>query len=207
MDWPVGELGLGDGVVLAFVLHLVFSPESLDDFQRLVHPTDALFALHSKGGVLLVAVAQADAEDETAVGDAVEGGDALGQLDRVVQRQQQHRGSDLHIARLGGQAGEQREHGAHLVGRGQVVLPRGDEAEPGIAGSGHLLDAVLNLLGHGLAGEILVGYEESQLHDCSLRLEARIGPCVIGTLLYTRFASREKTTERAGRGYRIWTAQ
>ena len=61
-----------------------------------------------------------------------------------------------------------RKHRAHLVGSGQVVLAGGNEAEPGVAGRGYLLDTVLDLLRHGLAGQVLVGDEESQLHSCSL---------------------------------------
>ena len=90
----------------------------------------------------------------------------------------------MHVARLSGEARQQGEDGAHLVGRRQVMLPGRNEAEPGVPGRRHLLHAVLDFLLHGLARQVLVGNEESQFHGCSLRLQANKSPIHRLTIVY-----------------------
>ena len=100
----------------------------------------------SEGFTLLRPVAQPDTEDEAPLRDVVEGGRLLGDLHRVQQRQQQDRGGQLHVSRLGGQPRQHRPGLEVLEGVDQVVVGPAIDVEPGVAGGPELLQVVLPLL-------------------------------------------------------------
>jgi hypothetical protein len=64
----------------------------LDDRQALHQAPHPFLGRHPERLVLLVAIAQPHAEDEAPFGDDVERGHLLGHVDRIEQRQQDHRG-------------------------------------------------------------------------------------------------------------------
>ncbi len=82
-----------------------------------------------EGIVLLLPVAETEAEHEAAVGDGVEGGRVLRHLDRVEQRQQEDAGADAHLPRVGRDAREQRYGLQHLVRLREEVLAGGHVVE------------------------------------------------------------------------------
>ena len=74
-------------------------PQLAAEPQPFEHASDALFERHAAGDELGADVrhvaGDADAEDEAAFADLVQGRDAVRQHDRVAQRRQQHRGAEL----------------------------------------------------------------------------------------------------------------
>ena len=153
------QLYLGNVIISSVEFHLLFSPEEFYQLQGFPHPPYPLAGLYSEGGELLFAVTKTDAEYEPASADRVQSCHAIGYLNRVVQRQQNNRGSNLHVAGFGCQPCQQRHGGAHLIWSCQVVLGGADKIEPGLPGRLHLLHALLDLVRHRLAGHVLAVYE------------------------------------------------
>ncbi len=65
-------------------------------------------ARHAKGVEFDIAVAETHPKDKVAAPDRVQRGNVFGDLDRVVQRSQQHAGNAGHIPRLGRQTRQER---------------------------------------------------------------------------------------------------
>ena len=150
--------------VRPFEMHLVLGPEALDDGERLLEPARALRGVKAKGLELLLLVPQADAEDELAACDLVEGGDLLRDVDRVLERQQDDACAEPHIARLRRQPAEERRGLENLDGVAEVVLARQRAVEAQGAREPHLLDEGAHALRHGLAGRVLRAEEQTELH-------------------------------------------
>ena len=112
-----------------------------------------------EGIVLLLPVAETEAEHEAAVGDGAEGGRVLRHLDRVEQRQQEDAGADAHLPRVRRDAREQRYGLQHLVGLREEVLAGGDVVKAEVARKPHLLAAVARDLARrgSRAGAVLTG--------------------------------------------------
>ena len=91
------------------VVDRLAAPQPLDHLEPLDQTADAIFGILSERAILDVAVAEADAEDQTTVGDDVEGRQLLGDLDGMMQGQQEHAGAEDHAARVGGEARERRD--------------------------------------------------------------------------------------------------
>ena len=100
---PGGGPRPGYVVVAAMVGHLIVSPQPAHQAESLGTAGAALGHPRSEGFALLRPVAQPDAEDETPFRDVVQGSHLLGHFHGIQQRQQQDRGSQLHVSRLGGQ--------------------------------------------------------------------------------------------------------
>ena len=128
-------------VAVAGRRHLLTLEQPCDDFELLtVDPHSP--GGQSEGGVLLVAVAEPDAEHEAPAGEDVERRRLLGDLDWVEEREQEDAGTDAEVARLGGQPAQQRHGLEHLVGSGEEVLAGEDRMEPGVAHEADLLDVL-----------------------------------------------------------------
>ena len=164
LDRPQRHAGPGEVEEPPVMGHLVPGPQPLDHLEALEKARHALLALHAEGFVLLLAVPEPRPEDEAPLADDVERRHLLGHVDRVQQRQQEHRGADPHRARLGRQARERRQRLDLLEGRREVVLPHHDEVEPGVASRPHLLDVLAESLDHGHAGWMLLRDDQAEFH-------------------------------------------
>src|SRR5262249_48272232 len=108
----------------------------------------------------------------------VERRELLGDLDGMVQGQQQDAGAEDHAARLGG---DTREGGNGLKVRewiGQVVLARPHRAEAPRAREPHLLDVLAEANGLRLLRQMLDGEAEAELHSGSLQTRPAGGSSV-----------------------------
>ena len=105
--------------------------------------------------VLLLPVAEPEPEHEAAVGDGVERGRVLRDLDRIEQREQEDAGAHAHLPRLGRDPRQQRHGLEHLVRLGEEVLAGGDVVEAELARQPHLLAAVARDLARGHRRRVL----------------------------------------------------
>ena len=81
--------------------------------------------------------------------------EGLGDVNRVEKRDEKHRSRDVHALGVGGESGEKRNDGAHLVWVGEVVLAGADHVEPGLAGEAGLFGGLGDALRDGLADRVL----------------------------------------------------
>ena len=98
---------------------------------------------------LLVAVAHAEAEHHATAGEHVDGGDVLRQLERVVERQQQDVGRELHLLRARRDRGQQWNRRRRVAVLGEVVLGDPDRVEAELLGAHDLFSSFWNTSGHG----------------------------------------------------------
>ena len=143
---PSGGPRSGHVVVAAVVGHLVVAPQPAHQAEGFGAAGAALGHPGSEGFAFLRAVTQPDAEDEAPFRDVVEGRHLLRDLHRIQQRQQQDRGGQLHVARLGRQPRQHRPGLEVLEGVDQVVMGPAVDVEPGVAGGPELLQVILPLL-------------------------------------------------------------
>jgi hypothetical protein len=124
--------------VTALVPHRLAAPQPLQDVEPLDEPPAALARIQPERLVLGIAVAEPDADDQPPPADDVERGELLGQIDRMVQRQQDHAGAERHALRLrrhAPQRGKRLEVRERLR---QIVLTRPHRREPHLPGQSHL---------------------------------------------------------------------
>ena len=117
----------------AVVTERLLLPGLEHDLQRLAHPGLALLDGHAVGSVVVGHEATAYAQLQPAARDLVEHGVRLGQMQRVVQRQQRHRRAQPDARRPGGHRGQHhRREGNHPAVWMKVVLVRPGriEAQP-----------------------------------------------------------------------------
>src|SRR5262249_33991384 len=69
LDRAEAEARLGQTVEAPVMGHLVFRPEACDDLQALDEAGYALLRVHAEGLVFLLAIAEANAEDEASLAD------------------------------------------------------------------------------------------------------------------------------------------
>ena len=86
MDRAGGRLDPGNLEVFPAKLNLILGPQALHNLQGLPHALDPVASLRPKGNIFLVAVAEANAEDEPASAYGVHSRYAFRQLHRIVQR-------------------------------------------------------------------------------------------------------------------------
>ena len=77
--------------------------------QAFFEATDSLARVHTHRLVLGGAIAETHADDQPPAADHVQRGELLREVDRLVQREQQHAGAELHALGLGGHAPERRQ--------------------------------------------------------------------------------------------------
>ena len=87
--------------VAALVGDVVLGPQPPDEAQPFEHARHPVGDLQPEGLEFLFAVADADAEDDAALGHDVEAGDLLGGLHRVQERQQGDSEHQIHRAGFG----------------------------------------------------------------------------------------------------------
>jgi len=156
---------VGEPAAGAVVGHAVLAPQALDQRQILLEALHSLALGHTEGVELHVAVAEADAEDEVAAGDDVEGGDRLGGVDGVVQVEEQDAEPQRHFASLRGEPRQER-HALQLlvVALVEVVLAGEDGVPAAVAHGPHHGDLVGERAHHVGVEGLLVGDEQADLH-------------------------------------------
>ena len=132
--------------ILAVVVDLVADKDLWDQVHRLIDHRLQLGQVIAEGAGFLLGAALADAEMNPPLGQYVQQGDALGNLDRVVHRRRQAY-DPVAQADAGGSAGEvgqERLGHAHMGIVGQrSVFDRPDHVEAHFLGQHRLLDHVL----------------------------------------------------------------
>src|SRR6266545_2196742 len=164
--------------VAALVGDGLAAPQPLDDLEALDQTTDALLRVVPHCQVLDAAVPEADTEDQVAVRNHVERRELLGDLDRVVQREQENAGAECHAPGVGGEAREGRDRLEVRERIGEIVLARPDRAEPDCARKPDLLDVLAEAGRLRLLGEMLNGEAEAELHSGSLHTRPAAGSSV-----------------------------
>ena len=109
--------------------HAVLGPQADDGFEVLLQPRHALGLRSPKTLELHLAVAEAGAEDRAPARHHVEGGDLLGDIQRLVQREQDDAGQQAAARRLGHEAGQQRHLLILLQRPGGIVHAGGEDIE------------------------------------------------------------------------------
>src|SRR6266850_1930482 len=138
--WPRGWPGAGDPVEATVMRALVGRPQALHQGQTFLEPRHTLG--HRRAGCfeLLPPIAQADAENQPSAADVIERGDVLSDLNRIQQRREEHAGHQVHVAGLGGEAGEYRDRLEVLEGMDQPVMAPRHEIEAGITARTKVLE-------------------------------------------------------------------
>src|SRR5215510_1046365 len=164
--------------VAALVVDRLAAPQPLDDLEALDEAADAILRILPERLIFDVAIAEADTEDQPAVGDDVERGELLGDLDGVVQGKQQDAGAEDHAARLGGDPRQRRDRLEVRERIGQVVLARPYRAEAHGTREAYLLDVLAEANGLRLLRQVLDGEAEAELHSGSLQTRPAGGSSV-----------------------------
>jgi hypothetical protein len=143
-------------------VHLLAGPELLDDAEVLGEATHLLRARHGEGVVLHVPVAQAHAEHQPSSGDDVQAGEALRDVDRVVEGEQVDADPDPEVTRLGGEPAEVRQRLDVRERLAQVVLRREHRVPSAVPDGVHEPDLLVE--GHHLvaADGLLVRHQETE---------------------------------------------
>ena len=126
--------------VLAAEAHVVALPQRLTDLDRLEESPDPPLEGNARGRELFadrrIIGGEADSEDDTPLGGAVERADDVGQDDRIAQRRQEHARAETHAPRTAGHGSQQRERLVSRPGDQRVADPHGVEAR-GLRALGH----------------------------------------------------------------------
>src|SRR6266508_3499824 len=122
-------------------------PEPLDDLEPLDEATDPLLRILPHGLVLDVTVAEPHSEDEASATDHVERRDLLGDLDGMVQGEEQDSGPERHRAGFGRDPCEDGNRLEICEGGGEVVLAGPDGIEADSRCQADLLEVLLEAAG------------------------------------------------------------
>ena len=152
--------------------HLVLSPEPLDRFQVLEKPRHTVLRRRAESLELHLAIAEPGAEGEAPAGHHIEGGELLGEVEWLVQRQQHDAGDQPQVRRLPHDAGEERyllELLQRIAGE-MLALHQAVEAE--LVGPARLVQLVLGPLHHVVALRILRPHADAVAHLLGLAVHA-----------------------------------
>jgi hypothetical protein len=98
------HLGAIETEMLPLTTHLIFSPQTLEQRQGFLKTRHTRGSVHPKHRVFDVAIPQPHAAHQSSIADDVKGGELFGQVDRIIQRQEQDIGDQRHFPRLSGDA-------------------------------------------------------------------------------------------------------
>ena len=150
--------------VLALIVDRLAAPQSLQGLQPLHEAADSLAGVHPHRLVLGVAIAETEAHDQPPAADHVERGELLGEIDRLVQRQQQHAGAEHHALGLGRHACQRRQRLEVRERLGEIVLARPDGRKSDSASQAHLLDVLGEARGLRVLRAVLDREREAESH-------------------------------------------
>jgi hypothetical protein len=168
LDRPAGHRDIGKFADVALAADIVLGPQALDELEALLEAVHASAARHPKGVELDIAIAEPDAEDEVAAPDRVERGDALGDLDRVVQGRQQDACDAGHLAGFGGEPRQKRHQLNLSYPLAEVMLAGGHRVPPTVAGQARHCILTFECRDHVAARWMLAGEKDPDLHDVSM---------------------------------------
>jgi hypothetical protein len=126
--------------VAAVVVDTLARPKTADDLDAFAQAADALLDRHAEHVELFLPIAEPDAELEFSTRDDVEKRRDLGDLHRVVQRQEDDVGSKLHTFGFGGETLEEGQQREIVIVVGDVVLAAPDRIEAELLEEADLLD-------------------------------------------------------------------
>ena len=143
--------------------HALLRPEPRDEGEPLLEAGRALLPGNSQRLELRVTVPLGDAEDQPPARQGVQRREVLGDLDRVLERQDVDRGADRHVTRVGGDA---RQHRQRLEGLelDQVVMHHPHRVEAEVPGQAHLLQHLPRAKRGRRVAQVLPGQDEPELH-------------------------------------------
>src|SRR6516225_2494767 len=142
-----------------------------DDLEPLLEARVGLLQGYAEAGEFVVAVALADAEIESAAGQEIERRRLLGQQNRIMPGQYQHRRTEAQMPCAGAEPGQQVEARRDLAKAGEVVLDEKGTVETEHLGLDIVLDELaeaLTAVGVGAAAPGLRTAEKSKSHWISL---------------------------------------
>nr|BFE87592.1 hypothetical protein GCM10020093_101930 [Planobispora longispora] len=159
------QLDLGAGPVeLAVVAEDRVGPQAEDHLQRLVEPVTRLGQVDAEALELEALVAAPDAQLQPSAGEQVHHGRLLGDVDRVVQRQDHDPGAEAEPFGPGGQVGQHGEQVGHDPVVAEVVLGQSHPGEPQLLGEFRQLQVVVVDVLEALAVEPVEEVEGRELH-------------------------------------------
>src|SRR5262245_20342154 len=133
----------------------LFGPQPTDEANSLAKAAHALGHGYAVDGILLRAIAKADAKQELAASDDIHEGADLGELDWVVQRQQQDVGAEPKPLGVGRQALQQAKLREEVEAGCDVVLACPDRIKTERADQADLLHCLGKAAGRILAHRVL----------------------------------------------------
>src|SRR5579885_2422668 len=147
--WPLHGAkragGLFQGKAVALIRDLLFAPETLEHSEPLVEDRRGHRPGQAERFVLDFAIPQSQPEDEAAMCDVIQGGSHIRKLDRILEWEKRERCPYLHLACLGGDAGQKDHLMWSYQGWGQEVLGVEHAREALLAGQPGLLQVFIQV--------------------------------------------------------------
>jgi len=159
--------------------HEAVAPRLPADLDRVERAAAALGKRDVQALELLPAPSQAEAEDEPAPGDEIDGGGVLREANRVEERGEQQPGADLDPLGARGDGGREREQRRHVAVVDEVVLARPDRVESEPFCLDRQLDRLLVQVGVGavVPWDALAGDEAvAELHAAERTVSVKMAP-------------------------------
>jgi hypothetical protein len=97
--------------------------------------------------------------------DHIQRSHLFGDVDGIVQRQQQHGGPHAHTPGFSRQARQRRQRLDFLKGGGEIVLSHHDQVKARVARRPHLFDMLAKALDHRHTGRMLFRYDQAKFHE------------------------------------------
>ena len=142
----------------------VFGPEPFDGRQVFLETPPAFLLGRAEGLQLHVAITNAAAENQLAVGHDIERAELFRHVERLVQRQQQDAGVDANTGRFGGDPREERNLRQVLQRARAVMRALGDRVVAQPLDEPRLLQHFREAVGDIVALGELPPHHESELH-------------------------------------------
>ena len=162
-----GEADVVQVEVRAVKGHRLLGPQPLHHLEGFEKAGQPPAPGNPEGVELDVAVAEADAEHEAAAADHVQGGDGLGHVHRLLERQQHDAGAERHVPGFSCHARQDR-HGLHVLERrGEVVLAGADVVKARLPGQPHRLQQLREPLAEVIAHRMLHRQRQPETHSLS----------------------------------------
>src|SRR5579884_3772566 len=161
--WPLHGAkragGLFQGKAVALIRDLLFAPETLEHSEPLVEDRRGHRPGQAERFVLDFAIPQSQPEDEAAMCDVIQGGSHIRKLDRILEWEKRERCPYLHLACLGGDAGQKDHLMWSYQGWGQEVLGVEHAREALLAGQPGLLQVFIQVGCHVGTDQVLPAQE------------------------------------------------
>src|SRR5262249_36633344 len=176
--------------VAALVGDRLARKQALDDLERLDVTAHALFRVHVPGLGLDVAVSETDARNEPTPPEHLQPGHLRGDVERLVERQEQDASADRHAVGLRGDPPEHRKRLEVGERMREVVLAGEDQIEADGARQPYLLDVIPEALDLRVARPMLDREAEPELDHgcenfCALPMDGQTYACTLAWIWRT----------------------